>query len=97
MKHTKITQQKAGTVPHGCVMIMNTHLLFLNKVARPKGLCNTTESPKTVALLAVRLFCDRQQPSQQLGKTCLHFSSQHTNKVQQPEQIIERNKVLWVL
>lgn len=44
MIHTKITQQKTGTLPHGCVMIMNTHLLFINKVRGPKGLCNTSES-----------------------------------------------------
>lgn len=41
MIDTKITQQKAGALPHGCVMIMNTHLLSLNKVTGTKGLCNT--------------------------------------------------------
>lgn len=46
MIHTKITQQKAGAVPHGCVMIMNTHLLSLNKLTGPKSLCNASESPK---------------------------------------------------
>lgn len=75
MKHTKITQQKAGTVPRGCVMIMNTHLLFLNKVAGPKGLCNATESLKMVTLSVGWLFCDRQQPSRQLGETSLPFSA----------------------
>lgn len=51
----KITQQKSGTLPRGCVMIMNTHLLFLNKVTGPKDLCNATESPKL--LLVVAILC----------------------------------------
>lgn len=51
MIHTKIPQQKAGTEPHGCVMIMNTHLLSLNKLKGPKGLCNASESPKLLIYL----------------------------------------------
>lgn len=49
MIHTKITQQKAGAVPHGCVMRMNIHLRFLNKITGPKDLCNTTESQKLLS------------------------------------------------
>lgn len=58
MIHTKISQQRAGMLPHGCVMIMNIHLLSLNKLTGPAGLCNTTESQNCQVFGSWAIFCE---------------------------------------